>query len=192
MRYILGVIGMIVLGIIAVILFGNAVSNNGGDQPAPSETTQTTKTIDHINDKSRVQFTKYGNINSNEDRRTLKIYVSQNERVIEVLDGYTETVRKRQTYSNNYEAYKVFMYALDKAGFTSKKETKVSNPTGICPKGYTYYYKLSEAGNDLSNLWNSSCKPLGGDLGTNGSDIRELFTSQIPDYSEFVQGVSFN
>jgi hypothetical protein len=190
MKYLLGVLGMIIFGVIAVILFGNAIDNTS-NQPV-QEGVEVAKVTDYINGNSKVQYTKYGEIVADEERRTLKIYVSENERVIEVLKGYNETIEQRQTYPNNYESYKNFMYALDKEGFTDKKETSVTNPTGVCPNGYTYFYKLSSLGDEITNLWNSSCKPLGGDLGNNGSRIRDLFTKQIPDYSTIVKNVSFN
>jgi hypothetical protein len=190
MKYLLGILGIVVFGIIAVVLFGNAVDKTNDN--APQETTKSVKTTDYINDSSFVQYTKYGQIVSNQERKTMKIKVSQNESVIEILDGYQETVQDRKSYPNNYESYKNFMYALDKLGYTNKKETSVENPTGVCPSGYTYFYKLNDSGNDLTNLWNSSCKLLGGDLGNNGSKIRDLFTKQIPDYSDIVKNVSFN
>ncbi|MCA9332844.1 hypothetical protein KDA00_03140 [Candidatus Saccharibacteria bacterium] len=189
MKYILSVIGMIIFGIIAVILFTRFATTNNQTVQVGFETKHTT---DFINNKSKVQYTRYGAIVANEERRTLKIYVSENERVIEILKGYNELVEKRQTFPNNPESYNVFMHALDKEGFTRKKSTKVDNPTGVCANGSTFFYKLSELGNEVTNLWNSSCQPLGGDLGNNGARIRSLFTNQIPNYSEFIRGVSFN
>ncbi len=187
MKYVLSVIGMIIFGVIAVILFSKSVTNNNaGSVQVGIEQVHTT---DYINDRSKVQYTKYGKIIANEERRTLKIYVSERERVIEVLKGYDELVEVRKSYNNNHESYKTFMYALDKEGFTRKQSTTVENPTGICAKGYTYFYKLSEVGNNITNLWNSSCKSLGGDLGNKGTDIRSLFEKQIPDYNEVVKGV---
>jgi hypothetical protein len=190
MKYLLGVVGIIIFGIIAVVLFGNVLDRTSDE--SVGETKKVVKTTDYINDTSYVQYTKYGEIVSNQNRKTMKISVSQKEAVIEILDGYQETLETKKTYPNNYESYKNFMFALDKLGFTNKKSTDVENPTGVCPNGYTYFYKLNNSGSDVSNLWNSSCKTLGGDLGNNGSKIRELFTNQIPDYSDIVKNVSFN
>lgn len=188
MRYILGVFGMIILGAIAVMLFARTTTNRGGDVQTG---VKTVKTTDYVNDKSVVEFVQYGEVTANEERRTLKIRVSETERVIQILDGYQEMVQKSQSYSNNRAAYESFMKALDFAGFTRKKVVDAGVNEDSCPTGIKYIYKLNNDSQEVSNLWNNSCAPLNGTLGNNGSLIRSLFQKQIPDYSDVVQGVSF-
>lgn len=189
MKYVLSVVGIIIFGVIAVILFARSVTNTSQTTQIGKEQTHTT---DYINDNSRVEYIRNGAVVSNEQRRTLKISVTEKERTIEVLKGYDELVEKRETFTNNQNAYYVFMNALDHAGFTREKVTKVSNPVGYCSTGSTYFYILHDLGNQVSSLWNSSCDPLGGNLGNNGNTIRQLFTNQIPNYNKFIQGVNFN
>ncbi len=188
MRYVLGVIGMIILGVIAVILFGRVITHRNTQVQVGRVVTNTT---DYINDKSEVEFVQYGAVVSDEQRRTLKILVTQNERKILLLKGYEEKVDKMQTFGNNYDSYNVFMRSLNDAGFTRKQFSNVSDPTGLCPTGLRYSYILQSEGKDVSNLWNTSCQPLGGSSGTNGELVRQLFQRQIPDYSSFISGVSF-
>lgn len=187
MRYVLGVIGMIILGIIAFMLFARTTTNQGGNVQTGVKTVVTT---DYVNDKSTVSLVQYGEVTANEERRTLKIYVSETERVIQVLEGYEETVQRSQSYSNNREAYESFMKALDFAGFTRKKITGVGN-IDSCPTGSRFVYTLTSEGQEVSSLWNTSCAALAGTLGNNGSLIRSLFKKQIPDYDDVVKGVSF-
>ena len=188
MKYVLSVIGMILLGFIAVILFARNATNTNQTAQIGKQQVHTT---DYINSESRVEFIQNGSIVSNEKRRTLKISVTQSERVAEVLEGYNESVIKRQTFGNNADSYYVFMNALDHAGFTRQKKTDISNPVGYCASGLTYYYILHNGDEEPSSLWNSSCAPLAGNLGNSGTVVRRLFTDQIPDYSKFIQGVDF-
>lgn len=187
MRYVLGVIGMIILGIIAVMLFARTTTNQGGNVQTGKKTINV---ADYANDKSATLYSKYGQVTANEDRRTLNIYVSQSERKIEILDGYEGTVQKTQNYSNNAAAYDSFLKALDFAGFTRERRVEVASEDS-CPTGSKYVYSLTSEGQEVSRLWNNTCTPLGGTLGNNGTLIRSLFQKQIPDYNKFVQGVTF-
>lgn len=188
MKYVLSVLGMIVFGVIAVILFSKTL--NRTSQTAQQGTTEKNIT-DYINGKSDVQFTQYGQVVANENRRTLRINVSESQRKIEIIDGYQGTVSSSKTYNNNKEAYDVFMRSINNAGYLKEKKTNVSDPVGVCPNGLRYEYRLNDGANDISVLWNSSCAPQGGTIGGNTSLIRSLFQKQIPDYSTMVQGVTF-
>lgn len=178
---------MIILGVIAVMLFDRTINNQSGNIQTGERTVATT---DYINDKSDVEFIQYGQVIADEKRRTLKIYVSETERVIQVLDGYEQAIQRTQSYPNNTAAYESFLKALDYSGFTRKKITNVSSESS-CPTGSRFVYVLRNEGQEVSNLWNNSCAPLSGTLGNNGSAIRNLFKKQIPDYNDVVEGVSF-
>ncbi len=188
MKYVLSVLGIIVFGIIAVILFSRATNNNSQNVQVGVKVKQMT---DYINDRTKVEFTQYGAVVADENRRTLRISVSENERSIEVLKGYNQQVEKRQTYYNNKDAYNVFIRALDNAGYSREKKTKFTDPTGVCPQGKRFEYKLKDLNDDVSSLWNSTCQPLGGTIGGNTELIRALFRDQVPDYRDVVKGVTF-
>lgn len=188
MRYVLATLGILVLLIFAVVLFSRTTTDR-------NQTTQEgEKTIvlnDYANDKSKVEYQQYGSVVADENRRTMKIIVSENERTLMILDGYQETPSTTQTLDNNTEAYQVFLKALDNAGFTRKKDSSISDPVGVCPQGVSYAYLLLSDGNEVSKLWNNSCTSKDGTIGGNTSLIRSLFQDQIPNYSKLVQGVSF-
>lgn len=187
MKYILSVLGMIVFGIIAVILFARSADNGQNTQVGK----QAVKVSDHINNQSKVEYTKYGSLVADEQRRTLRITVTENERTIEILKGYNEMVETRKTYPNNQDSYNVFMRSLDVAGFTREKKSKISDPVGACPSGYRFEYKLKQLNEDVSSLWNNSCQTMEGTLANSGAAIRTIFEKQIPDFKDVLRGVKF-
>jgi hypothetical protein len=107
---------------------------------------------DYINDKSEVEFVQYGQVVGNEQYRTLKIYVSQNQRKIELLKTYEGEVERSESFTNNYDAYNSFMRSLSNAGFTRKQVSNMTDPTGLCPTSIRYSYILQNDGKDVSNL----------------------------------------
>lgn len=188
MKYVLSVLGIIVFGIIAVILFSKNTAKNTQTQQVG---VVNKKITDYINDQTSVELTQHGRVVADEDRRTLRITVSEKERSVEILKGYDQLVETRKTYYNNNDSYNVFMRALDDAGYLREKKSIVTDPTGACPTGKRYEYRLKVIDDQVSSLWNSSCRPLGGTIGGDSSLIRELFKKQIPDYETVVKGVKF-
>jgi hypothetical protein len=183
LRYVVGVLGVIlVIFLLVALIFGR-----GGNT-----TTQNNKTapqlVDYADKNSSVSLTTVGRLVGNDERREIRVTVTPNERRLEILSGYDESVISLQTYPNTREAYSNFLSALATNGFTKKRSTSITDPRGLCPTGNRYIYDLSEDGNHLSNLWNTSCND-GSNFAGRGSTVREIFKNQIPDYNKQTQSV---
>lgn len=187
MKYILGVFGVIVLLLVVVIL----IVRSGPSEPA--STVQTGKPqvnlAEYETKPATASFTARGQITADETRRAIRISVSQQERSIEILDGYDESVLSRQTFPNNPDAYKVFLSALSSAGFTREQETEIKDERGVCPFGKRYVYKIQEGSTQAFRAWSTTCRREQGSFGGNSGTVRRLFEQQIPDYRTAVRGI---
>lgn len=185
MKYILGVLGTILLLFLVVVF----VFNRGGNSPdQKSNAPKAAQLVDYATRDSSVSLTVNGPVVSEDERRSVRITVSPIERRIEILSGYHDTVINSQTYSNTTAAYEAFLSALGGQGFTNSKTTKISDHRSVCPGGRHYIYELTEGNSTVSNLWSISCNREGTFNGR-ASAVRELFSRQIPDYSQQVAGV---
>lgn len=186
MKYILGVFGVIVILIFAVILIVRR-------SPAPTTPAQTgerqVNLADYETKPATAILTTRGEIVGDEERRGIRITVSSQERVIEILRGYNETVDSRQSFSNNGNAFANFLSALDAAGFSREQETDVKDDRGSCPLGRRYDYKLQDGSEEIFRFWNTSCSTKIGSFGGNGNLVRRLFENQIPDYRKLTRDV---
>jgi hypothetical protein len=183
MKYILGVAGLLIVLIVAIVL----IASRG---PAPTQEGKKAVVLaDYADKDAKVVLTTQGKIVGEESFRTVHISVTRTERVVEILDGYEEAFDKRNTYQNNEAAYSTFIKALDKAGFSREKKTDIKDETGVCPLGRRYYYDLKGGTDETLHLWSTSCSTSQGTFGGNASLVRELFESQIPDYDKFIAGV---
>lgn len=187
MKYILGVFGVIVLLLLVVIL----IVRSGPSEPI--STAQTGKPQVNLGEyeakPATAVFTVRGQITADETRRAIRISVSQQERVIEILDGYDESVLSRHTFPNNSEAYRVFLSALSSAGFTREQETEIKDERGVCPFGRRYVYKLQDGSTQAFRTWSTSCRREQGSFGGNSGVVRRLFEQQIPDYRTVTRGI---
>jgi hypothetical protein len=183
MKYILGIFGVIIVAILAIVL----ITRGGGNKPA------TTQKPLVVSEEARpgvsAVLTTQGAVTGENQRRAIRITVSQTERRLEILTGYGEAVERAQTYPNTEAGFETFLVALDQAGFENQKKSIVEDERGACPLGRRYIYELKEYSQDLLSLWSTSC---GGKLGTfagNRVTVRRLFERQIPDYATQVRGV---
>jgi len=187
MKYVLSALAIMILAVFAVILLGRNSQN-----PQTTQTgTPTVNLVEYSNNESRVIFVQYGRVVSNEERRTLRITVEEDLRVIEVLKGYQGEIERRQTYSNNPDAYDVFLNALNDAGYTRERADAPQENSGLCSNGRRYNYELKKNEETVTKLWNTSCSPARGSFGGNSTLTRQLFQRQIPDYNTVVQGIKF-
>ena len=178
MRYIVGVLGVILV----IFLFVALIIGRGGDSNTQNKKA-VAQLVDYADKNSSVSLTTIGKMVGNEDRRAVRVTVTPNERRFEILSGYDESVMSLQTYNNTQEAYSNFLSALGNYGFTKKRATSITDPRGLCPTGQRYVYDLSQDGNHISNLWNTSCND-GSNFAGRGPTIRTLFKQQIPDYDK--------
>jgi hypothetical protein len=187
MKYILGVFGVIVLILLVVIL----VVRSGPSKPVGDVQTGEPQVnlAEYESKPATVSLTTRGQVTADETRRAIRITVSQQERAIEILEGYDEAVVSRQTFPNNSDAYKIFLSALSNAGFTREQETEVKDERGVCPFGRRYVFKLQDGSQQVFRAWTTSCRNGRGSFGGNLGVARRLFEQQIPEYSTVTRGV---
>lgn len=187
MKYILGVFGVIVLLILLVIL----ILRIGPDRPVViNQTGEKQAQLSDFEDKSATaQITVRGVIRAREEHRAVRISVSPSERVIEIIEGYDENVIERRAYGNSREAYKVFLSALEHAGFSRQQETEIKDERGVCPLGKRTTYLLQDGSEQVFRTWSSTCSLQSGSFGGNKYMVKELFEKQIPDYSEVTRTI---
>lgn len=187
MRYILGVFGVIVLMIFVVVL----IARRGPDNSTSATKTNNLQAVlsDYESKPATVIFTTRGKVIGDEERRGIRITVSRQERVIEILKGYNETVETRQTYTNNDNAFANFLSALGVAGFANEQPTAIKDDRGICPLGRRFDYKLQDGSKEVFRFWNTSCGLRQGSFAGDGLLVRKLFENQIPDYRTVIRGV---
>ena len=187
MKYILGVFGVIVLLLLVVIL----IVRTGPSEPVSDVQTGKPQLslADYESKPATLSMTTRGEVTANEDRRAIRITVTKQERAIEILNGYDESVVTRQTFPNNEDAYKIFLSALTTAGFAREQDTDIKDERGECPFGRRYVYKLQDGSDQKLRTWSTSCRASQGSFGGNSKTVRELFEKQIPQYRTVIRGV---
>ena len=184
MRYVLGVLGLIILAIFAIALIGRSGTN------VQQEGKPVVSLVDYENSGATVSHTTEGRIVGEDMHKSIRITVNRSERKAEVLTGYQGTVEKSQSFANNSEAFKIFIRALSNAGFTRERETEQKDERGICPQANRFIYELrDDSGKEITRLWSTSCGSRQGTFGGDASTIRRLFQDQITDYNRFVSGI---
>jgi hypothetical protein len=183
MKYVLGVIGVIVLlFVIAMLVF------NRGDDPAQPTPLRSSQLVEFADKNSTVSVTSIGKVVGNEQHYSIRIVVTPVERRLEILNTYDDNVVRSQTFPNTSSAYETFLSALGGQGFLNSKETSIRDQRSACPTGTRYVYDLRENGESRVNLWSTSCNANGTFAGR-AATVRELFERQIPDYDRLVTDV---
>lgn len=181
MKYVFGILAVLLVGLMAVLLvFG------GGNDQAVSQTKPPTL-LDHAT-TSVVQYTTYGKLVGENQRRAIRISVSPLERKVEVLAGYDESVVATQTYANTQAAYDNFLVALEGQGYTKSRSSSITDPRGVCTEGKRFEYRVVNNGTDITKLWSNSCDKLGTFAGS-PTKVQTLFQAQIPEYNTVVKDV---
>ena len=186
MRYILGILGFIVLTVVAIILLANL-----GGNPDRQEGEKVVTLTDYIDDGATVAYTKQGELVGDDEFRAVHITVTPQERRIELFGGYNETVIKQETFANTQAGYDVFLHALSVAGFTREKTSQQEDIKGACPLGQRHIYELVNGGDQVTYLWSTTCGKREGTFGGDKNKVQQLFENQIPTYNKFVSGVEF-
>lgn len=187
MKAVLVGIGIIVM-IVAVIMLIFSPEPETTQQAGPAQTSLT----DYVDTAARTVYEVEGELNAEEDRRTIRISVDRSLRRIEVLNGYNQTVSKSQEFPNTQSAYDEFLHGLQNAGFDREKETEVTDEKGVCPLGKRYIYQVQEFGDNLIRLWSTSCNKTDGTFAGNANLVRRLFEKQIPEYRDYVRDVNLS
>jgi hypothetical protein len=145
---------------------------------------------EYANTTAAVIMTTDGLINGDDLHRQIRITISQDQRSLEVIQGYSGHVIDSHTFYNTNAAYNVFLRAINYSGFLSKaKNSKApTDERGQCPVGFRYIFELNNQGNDVSRLWTSSCAV--GTWGGNLETVQGLFNAQIPNYPTLTDKVN--
>jgi hypothetical protein len=184
MKYIFGVLGIIVIIVVAIMLL-----RGGGKNPDDLSGNQQVNLSEYVDSGAEAVHTTYSELVGEEERRAIRITVSRNQRMVEILSGYNERVIRKKTFSNTQAAYDEFLHALKNAGFSREQEADYKEEKGVCPNGNRTVYQLRENDEDIFRLWSTSCDRDDGNFGGKPITIEDLFEDQILNYSDIVEDV---
>jgi hypothetical protein len=183
MKYFLGFLASVGLIVFVFILIVRGFNGN-------SKKVTTTPLTDYANSSVEMQYTIDGPVNADQDHKSVRITVGQNEVVIETLKGYDQTVGQTQTFDNNQTSYSTFLRALDIAGYSKgNTDSSKKDERGYCPTGTRYSYDIIDGSDTKQHFWSASCSSPGTFKG-NMSQVRVLFQAQIPNYDTSLYSVT--
>ena len=185
---------ILVLLVITAIFFGGIfllvrlISGVGDDTPKEQTSSQTQTVKKLSTDAQSVTYTVYGKVVAEEDRRAIRITISDSERKLEVLQGYDENVLKSERLSNKHSSFEALLLALETAKFTTRDTSIKTDDRSLCPLGSRFVYETKY---DDSNIrsWLTSCTANSASFKGDKSMVDTLFKAQIPKYSEVTNGV---
>ncbi len=184
MRYLVTIFVIIFFIILGIVIFG-------GSSKAPNPKIAGKTLPDFASTDAKVRVTIDGIINGDEEHRQIRITIGQDQRSLDIIQGYQNRIIKTKTFSNNTSAYDVFLHSINLYGFSRERKTKFTDERGVCPLGQRYIYELTDTGSKKTDfrLWNSSCGSTGTE-GGQGAIILELFQAQITGYDDIVATVN--
>ncbi len=158
--------------------------SGGSDEPDESQVVTARDRLLTLSTDRTVRITVRGAIVGDDEFRTERIAISPNSRDFTIYNGYLDNIEEQKSYDNNMEAYEEFVYALDKAEFTTPGEmtpSEASDIRGICATGRVYEFEIVGSTGVLERMWTSTCKGSPGTFGASLSQVVDLFTAQIPE-----------
>lgn len=193
MRYVIGVISILVVILLLVLGFKFIKGLLTNDKPKKTDAPVSNKiNLDEVGkDGKPVQYTIRGSINGDEQHHSIRFTVDDKKRKVEILQGYSDRVTKSQETENNADAYKAFVDALKGAGFSQSIQPEGrGDETLNCPLGKRYNYEINPGTSDGMRTWGNSCSSKQGTFSGNGELVRRLFQLQIPEYNDFAKGTN--
>lgn len=188
MRYFIGLIIIIFIFVIGIaLIFGGGKKQSG--------TKQVPKILpEYASTDAQVSFATDGTITGDDQHRQIKITISRNRRLIEVIQGYSGKVIESRSQYNTQAAYSAFLKSLYNSGFTtSRKGAKLdADYSTICPLQNRYVMTLTQNDTNISRLWTSDCGTATGDFGGIFDQVQALFQEQITNYNDIVDQVTLN
>lgn len=181
--------GALVVVVLLVLIFVGVFRPRSGTIPTKAPLILS----EHASEDIAVSYMLDGKVNANEEHRAIKITVTNQYRLFEIIGGYQGQVIASQTFANNTESFKAFLASLQTAGWL-KENTKTTSPVyeGKCPLGYRYILKTSNLEDAPEMLWTTSCNSAKGTFDGSLSTIKKLFKAQIPDYTKLVRGTDLS
>lgn len=172
-----------IVALIAVILIGRSLLGGG------TQTTEVGSGIDEgreallSTDVTRsVRVTVRGPIVADEARRSYRITISPESRVMTTYEGYLEQPIDTKVLDNNSVAYTEFVHALDKRRMMDGRvlTDQQNDLRGICASQKIYEMETLVNGETVRHLWTSDCKGSPGSALANINEIFDMFLKQIP------------
>ena len=186
-RYVVAILILFLIIMIGIIGLSRGDSSNDTPQ---TQTIPEKQLPDYATSSSaEMVYTVRDQIVGDDEFKSIRITVSRDQRVLEILDGYSERVESRKTFVNNEAAFSEFLWALKNAGFTATRDVKVTDERGVCSAGYGTLYTAYDADEELVRSWSTSCTRKDGTFDGNTSLVRRLFRAQITDYSKLTSGI---
>lgn len=184
MRAVLGI--LIGLGLIVLVFVLILKGFSGGS----NSTKPSIDLVTYAGSNAVAQLVLDGPVNADQDHRTVRISVSQNQTQFELIQGYQGNVIRQQTFPNNQPAFAVFLQALNHQNFTrGDNDPSRQDERGYCPQGSRYIYSLNQGGDTVLRYWSTSCSGQG-TFGGNASVVRNLFERQIPGFDDLTSDLS--
>lgn len=178
MRYIVGLLIAVGLGILGIILLFRFIFGGGSTVPPK------TQLLTYANTNVVMRLTIDGPINVDQDHRRIQIDVGSGNNEVRFMTGYQGNIVKAQTFDSNPTAYSNFLRAIDLQGFTKGDDSKgLADERGYCPTGYRYIYEIVDGSTTKQRYWTTSCNQVKSFQGNSGV-INTLFKAQVADYEQ--------
>lgn len=183
-------LGMVIFGLLFLLFIGGMVYFITGSSREGRTTEQPeTVSVTSLGTSRSVRMTVYGPVVASEDRVSYVITVSPSSRQIQTYRGYDGAAVSDERFAGSSEAYKQFVYALERAGFD---KTRTINPptddgTGACAAGKRYVFEILDGVRPVTSTWTTTCSKERGTYGGDRRDTSDLFTEQISSFSDIVK-----
>lgn len=191
-RYAMG-IAFLIAAIVVIILIFNLIKALVTSDPPAEQQAQTNKKVELLKAPEKgqtVQYTVTGPVIAKEDQRSIRIKVSKDSRVVEVLQSYNAAVVKSQNLPNTKESFDAFIAALNGAGFASSVGPEGrGDEAQSCPLGRKFAFEIAPGMSESFRSWSNSCGNKQGTFTGNQTTVQTLFQKQIPNYGQYVADV---
>lgn len=186
-RYFIIFVAIMAIIITAFLVAFSITSGSSDDQRATAESSL----ADYANTTKTMKLTIAGNLRANSEYREYQITVGQNRSNLTILGGYQGNVLDTKSYDNNSAAYREFLAAIDKAGYTLGDDSSdAGGVLGACATGRRYQVQIWDGNQMKQNYWTSSCRI--GNFKGNIDKIITLFRWQIPEFDPLTRNYPLN
>ena len=188
---ILVILVIVAIAVVALVSVGRVIFGGGSNTADKTEIDTSRQALLDTALNHSVRMTVRGPIVASEDFESYQITVSPENRKITQFAGYLGQSLQSKQFDNNSKAYEEFVYALDKANMMRGRELKdeANDTRGICAKGDLYEFEVLKDNSVVKKLWTSTCRGSKGSLNADLSQVRNLFTDQIPKKSDILNDI---
>lgn len=180
---------VIIIAIAAIVGLGRAIFSGGSAAPNVTDTSE--QALLSTDPTSGVKMEVRGPIVASENFHSYDIDVTPNARDLTTYQGYDKSIVATVSLANSTKSYEQFVYALDKANlakgtaFTGDKD----DTRGVCATGLVYEFTIYQGSSTIKHLWTSTCNGSRGSLDASITQLKNLFTEQIPNANQLTSKV---